>query len=310
MDAASTMTVTRLVDGALELDWDDTVLDADDGAVDLLGYGADEIRGCAVVELVHNGDRRHLAAVLRRLRRVPDCRQRSLVLRFKKADGSWMSCEAPTELTGHGAERIVLGLRGIGSDHRPEALVDAIDELARRTGIAAQYDSLMVLNAEGIITVVEDRIDCALGYDAADVIGHGVWEFVHPDDLDDAAPALTREIAQPDNRAPALVVRCRYADGDWRWFEATARNRLSDPVLNGVVVALREVGPPFGERAWKQLTTAEQQVVVEVLRGLSNQEIADRRVTSVRTVEAQLGAIFTKLHLTSRAQLVRRARAR
>jgi DNA-binding CsgD family transcriptional regulator len=52
------------------------------------------------------------------------------------------------------------------------------------------------------------------------------------------------------------------------------------------------------------LTPAERAVVFGVVRGLSNSEIAAERGTSPRTVANQLHAVFAKLGVSSRAELV------
>lgn len=51
------------------------------------------------------------------------------------------------------------------------------------------------------------------------------------------------------------------------------------------------------------LTEREMEVASLVGRGLSNREIADRLVVSVRTAEAHITHVLTKLGLRSRAQL-------
>jgi DNA-binding CsgD family transcriptional regulator len=48
----------------------------------------------------------------------------------------------------------------------------------------------------------------------------------------------------------------------------------------------------------------ERQIVMLVVAGLSNRQIADRLVISVRTVEGHLYRVFTKLGINSREQLV------
>jgi DNA-binding CsgD family transcriptional regulator len=52
------------------------------------------------------------------------------------------------------------------------------------------------------------------------------------------------------------------------------------------------------------LTLAESDVVALLSSGSSNREIAAHRGTSVRTVSNQLAAIFKKLGLSSRNELV------
>jgi DNA-binding CsgD family transcriptional regulator len=54
------------------------------------------------------------------------------------------------------------------------------------------------------------------------------------------------------------------------------------------------------------LTAAERDVVERVLGGASNEEIAAARRSSRRTVANQLGSIFKKLGVASRAELASR----
>lgn len=55
----------------------------------------------------------------------------------------------------------------------------------------------------------------------------------------------------------------------------------------------------------QQLTPAEQRVALLVAKGLSNDKIAEHLSRSRRTVEFQLNAIYRKLDISSRTQLVR-----
>ena len=52
------------------------------------------------------------------------------------------------------------------------------------------------------------------------------------------------------------------------------------------------------------LTEAEREIVALVLEGRSNQEIADARGARYRTVANQLAAIYKKLHVASRTELI------
>lgn len=57
------------------------------------------------------------------------------------------------------------------------------------------------------------------------------------------------------------------------------------------------------------LTDAERDVVVLVLLGLSNKEVAGRRSCSARTVANQLASAYRKLGVGSRGELVARLRS-
>ena len=79
--------------------------------------------------------------------------------------------------------------------------------------------------------------------------------------------------------------------------------------------ALRRMGVRRGRRVthsraqsgWQSLTPSERAIVDLVAEGLSNPQIGQRLYVSRRTVQAHLGHVFAKLHLTSRAQLAAEA---
>lgn len=70
-----------------------------------------------------------------------------------------------------------------------------------------------------------------------------------------------------------------------------------------IVVCLDDA-PDAEPLALGELTRAEREVAVLVAEGLSSQAIAAQRGRSVRTVENQLAAIYCKLRVSSRAELV------
>lgn len=67
--------------------------------------------------------------------------------------------------------------------------------------------------------------------------------------------------------------------------------------------------PTVDDGALESLTPAEREVCALAASGCSNDEIADRRGTSVRTVANQMASIFEKLGVQSRAELARRVHA-
>ncbi|MBE0474907.1 DNA-binding response regulator [Rhodoferax sp.] len=71
-----------------------------------------------------------------------------------------------------------------------------------------------------------------------------------------------------------------------------------------------EATPPnTGPNAWTLLSAREAQVARAVSAGRSNKEVADKMFISERTVKAHLGAIFEKLGVRDRLQLVLRLAA-
>lgn len=85
-------------------------------------------------------------------------------------------------------------------------------------------------------------------------------------------------------------------------------NTLAKPRFLIVIDAGRAFGAatpaPRRDAALRELTPREREIAVLVADGLSNQEIAGRLSKSVLTIKTQLNAVFRKLGLRRRAQLI------
>jgi DNA-binding NarL/FixJ family response regulator len=77
------------------------------------------------------------------------------------------------------------------------------------------------------------------------------------------------------------------------------------------VIAFFAASGRIGSRAGRQfpeLTEREVEILELIARGLNNTEIARRLVVSDKTVRNHVSNVFTKLHVTDRAQAIVRAR--
>lgn len=168
---------------------------------------------------------------------------------------------------------------------RATEVVDPLGELARTVG--SPFVDLLAAHAEAALVGDEDRLDeVSRRFEDA-----GALLFA----ADAAAEASTayqrigarREAAASTNRAVRLTGECGLA-------ESSGHDLLPLPAL----------------------TEREYEVGRLAGRGLSNQAIAERLVVSVRTVEAHLSHVYSKLGISGRADLastlapLSRARAR
>jgi DNA-binding NarL/FixJ family response regulator len=140
----------------------------------------------------------------------------------------------------------------------------------------------------------------------------------------------TRELLRANPRVGVLMLTM-FEDDDsvFAAMRAGARGYLlKDSGGEGVVHAIRAVtsgeavfGPGVAERiigffsvprpaqrAFPELTEREEEILVLVARGKSNQEIASRLFVSVKTVRNHVSNILLKLQVADRAQAVIRAR--
>jgi DNA-binding CsgD family transcriptional regulator len=168
------------------------------------------------------------------------------------------------------------------------------------------------------------------------VNAHGVQQFVTPQARrlcelwNSGLDEPSRMADARDLRLPAGIAGLLRAATSRGWDVRTTGVLVRHPKLDGLAVTL-QVGTLPGtsslsgyllmfvtdtdvasaetradaERTLRQLTPSERRVALLVAAGLRNQDIAQRLQRSRRTIEYQLNAIFRKLDLTSRTQLVR-----
>jgi DNA-binding CsgD family transcriptional regulator len=103
------------------------------------------------------------------------------------------------------------------------------------------------------------------------------------------------------SRISSLLVGAAYAsqaDSQRRW------GRVSEVLVAGVCYRVISVARPEAELA-RLLTPAQYEVVRLLIEGKSHVEIAISRHRSTRTIANQLGAVFRKLGVSGRSELIR-----
>ena len=116
-------------------------------------------------------------------------------------------------------------------------------------------DILMVMDAETRITYLSESAERVLGYPNDEVVGRLGFDWVHPDELDEARRVLSEVLRHPDQTF-MVALRCRHRDGGWRVMEFTVSNDLANPSVRGLVVAGRDVTERT--RAGMRLREAEE----------------------------------------------------
>lgn len=109
-----------------------------------------------------------------------------------------------------------------------------------RTLIHNISDIVALSDAEGIVRFINPSIETLLGYRPDDVLGHLIFEFIHPEDIPRAAVEYSEIIHRQGVSLP-IVVRVRDAAGAWVPVEFIANSQVEDPEIGGVIVTARDV---------------------------------------------------------------------
>jgi PAS domain S-box-containing protein len=109
-----------------------------------------------------------------------------------------------------------------------------------RTLIHNISDIVALIDAEGLLRFVNPRMEIALGYKSADVLGRNIFDFIHPEDFPRAALEYSGTLRRQGEGVPS-VLRLRDITGAWVPFEIIANNQLIDPEIQGVIFTARDV---------------------------------------------------------------------
>ena len=130
----------------------------------------------------------------------------------------------------------------ISSEHsavaRARTVEDRFEALVRHS-----TDITLVFGEDGRVEYVSPSITKVLGYAPEELVGTNMFDFVHPDDLEDALTGIADIAQAPD--APvgprALPVRVRHRDGSWVAIEGTTTDMRDHDAVGGFVANIRDV---------------------------------------------------------------------
>jgi diguanylate cyclase (GGDEF)-like protein/PAS domain S-box-containing protein len=111
---------------------------------------------------------------------------------------------------------------------RLQALVEHVTDLA------------LIVDEDLVIDYAGQSLPALLGHPVAALRGLSGWSLVHPDD-EAAVRGMWREVLRRPGRHEPYEVRIRHRDGSWRWIEAEVSNLIDHPVVDGVVIRVRDV---------------------------------------------------------------------
>jgi len=151
----------------------------------------------------------------------------------READGSTLWHGFITDIT----ERKISEERLLQSKEKLRAYLDNIS------------DTIWLIDANLNIAYVSPSVTCLLGVLPEELIGHPSALVIHSDDMGVVINAQHYVMEHP-GEPHTIQYRVRHKDGRWIDVESTGVNMLGNPVINGVLVTMRDVtGRKLAEEA-------------------------------------------------------------
>jgi diguanylate cyclase (GGDEF)-like protein/PAS domain S-box-containing protein len=133
------------------------------------------------------------------------------------------------------ADRTAVAVAGVAL-HRALALA----RTRSRALVRRSTDGVLVVDPEGRIRYVGETVAQVLGWDPQHLLGTGVLDLVHPEDVARKSRKLAAALSRPGPQEP-FDTRVRRNDGTWCWVEDRVTNLLDDPDVAGLVVNFHDV---------------------------------------------------------------------
>ena len=102
------------------------------------------------------------------------------------------------------------------------------------------FEVIVVLSREGKIQYESQSIARLFGYSPNSLLGASAFSAVHPEDKP-AILEIFNNMAEGVERIRVVRFRHRHRNGTWRDVEAVANNLLDNPIINGIVLNIRDV---------------------------------------------------------------------
>ena len=204
------------------------------------GWTDDDIMGANAINVVHPDDLKYVAAYSQKVLNNPGVHiDFSFRMMTKDCKFIWVEGVTINMLDDKHINAIVSNFR------------DVTDKKQQQDSLAAserKYKAL-IENSNDLITLFDEMFRViyrspssskVTGWTDEEIMGEGVADKVHPDDIDSTYKLIQQVIQQPDSPVH-FQVRCLNKVGEYRWVSGSMVNRLYDKDIKAIVCNYRDI---------------------------------------------------------------------
>jgi PAS domain S-box-containing protein len=114
------------------------------------------------------------------------------------------------------------------------------NEARFRSLVENSFEVIAMVDSEARVLYTSPPTKSILGYDNSELLGHSMFEWMHPEDMPGVLEIFQGLLKTPGSIAHATC-RMQRRDGLWRWMEGSGHNLLHDPTIAAVVVNYRDI---------------------------------------------------------------------
>ncbi|MBE0481688.1 MAG: PAS domain S-box protein, partial [Dehalococcoidia bacterium] len=222
--------------GYLTLKRDGSILDANQTAARMLGLEKEALIRSPLTRFIGPDSQDEFHSHMNRV--CPTSGHEKSEIRMRRRDGSeFYALLDSVAIEGPGQCRTTL------SDITQRKRVE--QELQRSEGylkalMEHSLDAVTIIGDDGTIRYESPSYERLLGFKPEERVKTSIFERLHPDDAEGVAKLFSEFLPNRGGTIRAEV-RARHKDGSWRFIEAVGTNLLDNPIVNGIVLNLRDV---------------------------------------------------------------------
>jgi PAS domain S-box-containing protein len=194
----------------------------------------------------------------------------------RRANGDALPAEITVAPAGTGVDvTFTAFIRDISERKRAQRELEE-REKRFRTIVEKSWSGVVLLDGDIRFTFAGSSTHHLLGYEDHEILGHSLFEFVHPREVEAARRVFAEALSSP-NHEMGGELRFRHKNGNWIWLEGFSQNLLHEPSVRAIVLNYRDVSQR--KETEKQL---EYRAYYDSLTGLPNRLLfRDRLVHSL-----------------------------
>ena len=168
----------------------------------------------------------------------------------------------------------IIGRRGVVQDITEQKKVEEkIVQSEQRFKALVQEgsDLYAIIDKSGNYVYMSPSSIRIIGIPPEEFIGKNAFEFLHPDDTENALESLNKVVTE--DRVVMQHYRAKNHKNKWRWVETVLTNMLNNPAVNGIVVNSRDITAQVEQE--KKLIEAKEEAEENERRMNEAQKIAN-----------------------------------
>jgi len=215
----------------------------------LWGYSPEELVGKAYLDLIVEEDVIQTKEVAINVRRGQETK--SFVNRYIKKNGE-IAYNLWSAKWDDNAKLMYCVARDASENIKQEEIIRQSEQHFKSL-VQEGSDLIGILDQEGNYTYVSPTSFSVLGMKPEEFIGRNVFEFIHPEDVEETLVSLQKIFIE--NKIAVKPFRFKNDKGEWRWLETVVTNMLDNPTVQGIVANSRDITESVN--AQKQIEASE-----------------------------------------------------